>query len=225
LPTQKSSHPSSARLPLSVRYGSIDVSYTPDLVGGGDTFGQAYVPFVREHLPAVETVFEWCAGPGFIGFAMLAAGLCRTLDLGDVNPAARDVVERTVRRNGLGGRVRFHLSDCFADVPATLRWDLVVGNPPHVNAAGPASHYQHSHSPLIWQDRNWEIHRRFYRQVRHRLAPGGTALIQENRRFSAPDDFTAMIRDAGLEHVGHHDCGPGFEDYYFVRSALPREVR
>jgi methylase of polypeptide subunit release factors len=209
---------------LSVSYDSIRVGYTPDLAGGGNEFGQAYLPFVRDHLTSATSVFEWCSGPGFIGFSLLAAGLCDTLDLGDVNPAAGAVVADTVRRNQLDDRVRFHLSDCFTQISPQLRWDLIVGNPPHTNAAAPASAYQHHHAPLIWQDENWDIHRRFYTQAKDRLRPGGAILIQENHRFSEPDDFAEMIASAGLEVVGVHECGPAFEDYFFLWSALPGDV-
>lgn len=196
----------------------VRVSYTADLDGGGNAFGRAYVPFLRSRLGRVERAFEWCAGPGFIGFSLLGAGLCERLDLGDVNVAARDAVARTVADNDLAGRVRFHLSDCFDQVPAES-WDLMVANPPHVNAAAPASAYQHSHSPLIWQDTDWSIHRRFYAGAARHLRPGGAVVVQENHRFSAPEDFSTMVKEAGLEVVGAFECGPGFEDYYFLWSA------
>lgn len=206
-----------------VTYGSVQVFYTDGLDGGGNDFGRAYVPFIQEHLGPVDSVFEWCAGPGFIGFSLLAAGLCVSLDLGDVNPEARAAVARTIEVNGLGGQVRFHQSDCFADVPPHLRWDLVVGNPPHMNVPAAESEYQRDHSPLIWQDTAWEIHRKFYRHVRSRLRPGGSVLIQENRHFSAPEDFLEMITQSGLELVGGYECAD-HDDYYFVWSG-PRSGR
>lgn len=205
-------------------YGSVKVSYTAELDGGGNSFGHAYAPFISQHFADVERVFEWCAGPGFIGFSLLAAGLCNSLDLGDVNPAAQVAVERTVKENSLEGQVRFHLSDSFAQIPSGLGWDLIVGNPPHVNAAAPASEYQHSHSTLIWKDTDWSIHRNFYAAAPRFLNPGGSILIQENYRFSTPSDFTQMIEESGLETVGTFACGPGYEDYYFLWSRLPERA-
>ncbi|WP_185921642.1 methyltransferase [Streptomyces sp. WAC06614] len=203
------------------RYGSLSVSYTDGLDGGGNTFGRAYEPFVRDRIGRVGSVFEWCAGPGFIGFSLLAAGLCDRLDLGDVNPDAGAAVGRTVAENDLHGRVRFHLSDGFEAVPDDLRWDLMVGNPPHVNAAAAASHYQRTRSPLIWKDTDWAIHRDFYAAAPGRLRPGGSVLVQENHRFSTPEDFTGMAEESGLEVVGAFACGAGYEDYYFLWSRLP----
>ncbi|MFI8457300.1 methyltransferase [Kitasatospora sp. NPDC085464] len=206
------------------RYGPLSVSYTAELDGGGNAFGRAYEPFVRSRFGRVGSVFEWCAGPGFIGFSLLAAGLCDRLDLGDVNPDAGAAVARTVEANDLDGKVRFHLSDGFDDVPGDLRWDLMIGNPPHVNAVAAGSEYQHSHSPLIWKDTDWAIHREFYDAAAERLRPGGSVVVQENHRFSAPEDFTGMAEKAGLEVVGAFECGDGYEDYYFVWSRLPEQA-
>ncbi|WP_030895545.1 methyltransferase [Streptomyces sp. NRRL F-5053] len=208
-----------------VTVGDIRVSYTPELDGGGAEFGQAFVPFVRAHLGPVDRLLEWCAGPGFIGFSLLSAGLCTRLDLADVNADTGPLVRDTVRANGLHGRAVGHISDCFAQIPRELRWDLVVGNPPHVNSEDAETDYRRRHPRLIWQDSDWAVHRRFYRQVPGRLRPGGNVVLQENHRFSSPDDFKGLVEDAGLEHVGVFDCGPGLEDYYFVWSRLPAGAR
>ena len=82
-----------------------------------------------------ERTFEWCAGPGFIGFSLLGHGLTDTLCLADVNPAAVDACNETIRRNGLEGRVDVYVSDGLAAIPASERWNLVVGNPPHSGSA------------------------------------------------------------------------------------------
>jgi hypothetical protein len=44
---------------------------------------------------------------------------------------------------------------------------------------------------------------------------------QESHRFSAPEDFRGLIEDSGLEVAGVFDCGPGYEDYYFLCSRPP----
>src|SRR6266705_172000 len=84
-----------------VRYGSIDVYYLSRLDGGGLTFGQEFVSVVRERFGRVDRVFEFCSGPGFIGFSLLAHGLCRSLCLSDINPEAVLAGRDTVRRNRL----------------------------------------------------------------------------------------------------------------------------
>jgi len=68
-----------------VRYGKIRVRFLSYLEGGGRNFGQEFIRVVKEKFGKVEHVFEYCAGPGFIGFSLLARGLCKKLSLADVN--------------------------------------------------------------------------------------------------------------------------------------------
>lgn len=191
----------SARLPMrdyfTVRYGALRVSYLPELDGGGMTFGQDFVGLVRERFGKVRHVFEFCAGPGFIGFSLLAHGLCERLTLADVNPAAVRACERTVRENGLEGRVAVYEADVLDGIPADERWDLVVGNPPHFDAS--EASYEEARRLI---DPGFRIHRRFYRDVSRHLVPGGSVVLQENRHASDGEVFVEMVRASGLELVG-----------------------
>src|SRR5690349_9794644 len=115
-----------------VRYGDIDVYYKRFLDGGGTGFGQDFLRLFRSRrMPTQARVFEWCAGPGFIGFSLLGFGLCDTLCLADINSDAVRACERTVAYNRLEERVSIYHSDNLDNIPASERWDLVVGNPPH----------------------------------------------------------------------------------------------
>ena len=81
-------------------YAELRVSYKRHLDGGGSTFGQDFLPLLRRRgMPKAARAFEWCAGPGFIGFSLLANGLCDTLCLADVNPEAVAACRRTVASN------------------------------------------------------------------------------------------------------------------------------
>jgi 16S rRNA G1207 methylase RsmC len=56
-------------------------------------------------MPKQRRAFEWCCGPGFIGFSMLGHGLCESLCLSDINAAAVSSCQYTVRVNKLSDRV------------------------------------------------------------------------------------------------------------------------
>ncbi len=100
-------------------YAGVRVSYKQHLDGGGSTFGQDFVPLLRQRgMPKVARAFEWCAGPGFIGFSLLAQELCDTLCLADVNPEAVAACQRSVARNRLEAKVAVYLSDNLEDIPA-----------------------------------------------------------------------------------------------------------
>ncbi|MDQ3761155.1 MAG: methyltransferase [Actinomycetota bacterium] len=178
-----------------VDYAGLQVAFQPNLEGGGRYFGQDFVPLVRGIFGKVGRLFECCAGPGFIGFSLLAHGLCESLVLADINPAAIDAINETVQRNRLHDKVTFYLSDGLSRIPKTERWDLVVGNPPHYSS-------QLSSTPsLITDDNDWRFHRRFYQEVGAFLAPGGSILIQESSEGSVPKDFLPMLADGGLDHI------------------------
>jgi methylase of polypeptide subunit release factors len=202
----------------TISLGGVDVCYSEDLDGGGFLFGQDYVRLVKEELGHCNRAFEWCAGPGFIGFSLLGHGLVHTLCLADVNPAAIAACSETIRRNSLEGRVDVYLSDCLAAIPAEERWDLVVGNPPH---SGTAEVIPEFNRPLpIYQDDGWKIHQRFYGDVGAFLAPGAQVVIQENRQFSSADTFRDMLDRNGLELVGSRpvEGGPANDSYFYVWS-------
>lgn len=212
----------------TITYGSIDVCYLDEIDGGGARFGQDYLSFVTDHLGKVDRLVEWCAGPGFIGFSLLAAGLCDKLTLVDVNPVAAAACHETVRRNGLADSVRVYHSDSLTVLPPGDVHDLVVANPPHCPDAtlSPGGHTQ-----LIYNDVGWRTHREFYRQVPEYLSPDGRVVLQEDASQSSADDFREMIEDAGLELLGTHPCAWAKErypprgttlypEYYYVESRL-----
>jgi predicted RNA methylase len=180
-------------------YSGVWVSYKRHLDGGGSTFGQDFIPVLRERgMPKMQRVFEWCSGPGFIGFSLLAHGLAETLCLADVNPEAVAACRRTVARNALEGRVAVYHSDNLKDIPPGEQWDLVVSNPPHF--------VDTSFGQLRYHDPDWRVHRGFFGAVSRHLRPGGVVVLQENNAGSTPATFMPMIAEAGLKIVFVQDA-------------------
>lgn len=184
------------------------------------TFGQDFVRVVRERIGPVAHAYEFGAGPGFIGFSLLAHGLCERLTLSDVNPAAVRACEHTVRVNQLDD-VAVYQSNVLAGIPPHERWDLVVSNPPHFD--GSEQSYRES---IRLIDPGFRIHRRFYEDVGKHLVAGGSVLLQENRHASDGWQFAEMIRASGLELVGRLDP-EGLADLPAAppQSARPRSAR
>jgi len=82
-------------------FGGVQITFARHLDGGGSTFGQEFIPFLQSRgMPVQPRAFEWCAGPGFIGFSLIGHGLCRTLCLADINPQAVAACRRTVEKTG-----------------------------------------------------------------------------------------------------------------------------
>jgi predicted RNA methylase len=195
-----------------VRLGGIDIRYKEELDGGGATFGQDFLPFLRaREMPRRRRVFEWCSGPGFIGFSMLGNGLCETLCLADINPAAAASCRRTVRDNSLEDRVSVYESDNLRNIPRSETWDLVVSNPPHF-----IDQYE---GDIRAHDPRWDIHREFFNTVADHLAEGGVVVLQENNRGSTVETFRQMIDDAGLKLVFADGDSPQLTDassFYYL---------
>jgi predicted RNA methylase len=177
-----------------VRYADIRISYRAELDGGGTEFGQDFISFFRARgMPRQKRLFEWCSGPGFISFSMLANGLCETLCLADINPAAVASCERTVRVNRLTDRVSVYQSDNLKNIPRSEKWDLVVSNPPHF-----VDQYE---GDLRAHDPDWRIHREFFATIGDFLTAGGVVVLQENNSGSTVETFRPMIEQSGLEIV------------------------
>ena len=174
---------------LHADYGKIKVYYLPHLESGGNTFGQDYLPVVRKLFRKVNHACEFGAGPGFIGFSLLAHGLCKKLTLVEINPEAVKVAKETIKRNRLQGKVSVYLSDGLSKVPAREKWDLVVSNPPHFN--GKEKNYLED---LRVYDPSWRIHERFYQGIGKHLNEGGSVLFYENIYGARPSFWEKMIR-------------------------------
>jgi methylase of polypeptide subunit release factors len=151
-----------------------DIRYRSELDGGGTDFGQQFIPFLRSRgMPKQKRAFEWCCGPGFIGFSMLGHGLWEILCLSDINPAAASC-QHTVRVNKLSDRVSVCQSDNLKSIPRSEMWNLIVSNPPHF-----VDQYE---GDIRAHDPDWRIHRNFFETVSDHLAEDGVIVLQENNR-------------------------------------------
>jgi hypothetical protein len=205
-----------SRMELVALYGGLAVFHRPGLHGGGLAFGQDFARVLVElDQPRCETIFEFCSGPGYIGYSLLANGFCKRLTLADVNPAAVQAARFTARHNRIEHRVKVHLSDGLRQIPADERWDLVVGNPPHFlpKRSGDDS--------LLMFDPDWAVHRNFYSSVGRHLQPGARVVVVEARDGSTPEIFAPMIEAGGgklVASVPGTDLAGRGNGYYFLVS-------
>ncbi len=193
-----------------VEFNGIKVYYTKELDGGGASFGQDYIDFIGANFPRQQRIFEWCSGPAFIGFSLLAHGLCNTLCLADVNPLAVQACLKTIRVNKLENKVTVYLSDNLKDIPSSERWDLVVANPPHFKSICTKK----VSSEIIYLDKDWALHRGFYKNVGKFLNEDGSLVIQENTLRSSIESFREMIESNGFSVVDTPICNLDSRYYY-----------
>lgn len=83
---------------------------------------------------AVDRVLEIGTGSGCIAAACALAFPEAQVLATDVSADALTLAERNLARHGLDGQVQLLQSDVFEAVPTDQRFDLIVSNPPYVDA-------------------------------------------------------------------------------------------
>jgi ribosomal protein L3 glutamine methyltransferase len=101
--------------------------------GGGDGEG----PSLIDNTDAVENVLELCTGSGCLAILACRAFPNAQIDAIDISRDALAVATRNVRDFGLNDRVTLHRGDLYVPL-AGKRYDLIIANPPYVDAEGMA---------------------------------------------------------------------------------------
>src|SRR5436190_10651161 len=78
------------------------------------------------------TALDLGTGTGCIAIALAAKVGEAIVDAVDVSPDALALAKENAERNNLADRVRFHLGDGFAALPAGAQFDLIISNPPYI---------------------------------------------------------------------------------------------
>lgn len=218
-----------------VNYNGVSTFGTRLLDGEGTTVGQDYIRVLLElGLKRCGRIFEFCAGPGFIGYFLLANGFCENLTLADINPEAVKIARKTAKYNEIEHLVNIYQSDCLDHIPGDEKWDLVVSNPPHFlsqEKAHIAKNPRNLHKlsgkeatvqahALMAYDPDWLIHKGFYASVKRFMKPDGLAVMLENCSGSESDIFLPMIEQGGGKFIktcsGTDICGNNNGMYYVV---------
>ncbi len=98
-----------------------------------ELLGSQLAPWVADP-GAVASALDLCTGSGCLAVLMAHAFPGAAIDAVDISPDALDVARRNVEDYGLEERIRLVRSDLFGEL-ADRRYDLIVSNPPYVNAA------------------------------------------------------------------------------------------
>jgi ribosomal protein L3 glutamine methyltransferase len=102
----------------------------PALIGDGG----ALVPDAA----VVTSVLDLCSGSGCLAILAALAFPNAAIDAADISRDALDVAAINVREYGMESRVRLVVGDLYAPL-AGRNYDLILANPPYVDAAGMAA--------------------------------------------------------------------------------------
>lgn len=160
---------------------------------GGEGF--TLVPDVE----SVGRVLDLCTGSGCL--AILAAQIFPNaiVDAVDLSADALAVARRNVAEHGLDGRVNLYHGDLFAPLPDDAVYDLIISNPPYVDAAAmaalPAEYRAEPAMALAAGDDGLEVVLRILAEAGGRLTPQGGLLCEIGRDRPA---LEAQFEDAGF---------------------------
>lgn len=134
---------------------------------------------------AVGRVLDLCTGSGCL--AILAAQIFpnATVDAVDLSPDALDVARRNVADHGVGDRVNLYCGDLYAPLPADARYDLIITNPPYVDAAAmadlPPEYRAEPEMALAAGDDGLDVVVRILAAAGDRLTPNGGIVCEIGR--------------------------------------------
>src|SRR5438067_10852544 len=86
---------------------------------------------------AVESVLDLCTGSGCLAILAARHFPNAEIDAVDISKDALDVAARNVAEHGLEGQIELYQGDLFKPL-GEKRYDLIISNPPYVDAGGMA---------------------------------------------------------------------------------------
>lgn len=189
------------------RINNLDVYYTNETNGGGDFFALEYMDVIKEWYGHVDHAFEWCSGPGFIGYSLLATNICNNISFLEKYSPSVDMCQKTKDHSKFKDKINIYLDSSLDNIPSSEKFDLVVGNPPHWGSAEAAKEALNFNFDLveiprlvdILVDQDWEIHKDFFKKIKNHLSKNGKILLQENLTGSNPRHFEDLVKGTGLK--------------------------
>jgi ribosomal protein L3 glutamine methyltransferase len=137
-------------------------------------------PWLDETQPVTHAL-DLCTGSGCLAILLAHVFPEAKIDAIDLSPEALAVARRNVDQHGVTERVRLIESNLFAAVPEH-RWDLIVSNPPYVDAKAMAtlpSEYQHEPNMALASGIDGlDATRTILAEAKQHLNPGGLLVVE-----------------------------------------------
>ena len=177
--------------------------------------------------PAPRRLLDLCCGGGCIGLAAAHYHPGLTVDLVDLDPQALALARENIVRHSLQQRVKVVHSDLFSGV-GQARYDLILGNPPYVDAADlagmPAEYHHEPALALASGADGLDLTRRILAQALDYLTPGGLLLVEVGNSWEALEAAYPQLPFTWLEFEqgGHGVFALSAQDLQDYHARLAR---
>ena len=133
--------------------------------------------------PQPSTALDLGTGTGCISIALAANAPHAAVHAVDVSADALALAQENAVANKVAARIVFHLGDGFSALPAGLKFDLIVSNPPYIAAAEIATLQPEvrDFDPRLALDGGadgLDFYRRIAREAGAWLQPGGRLMVE-----------------------------------------------
>lgn len=135
-----------------------------------------------KQLSQPERILDLCTGSGCIAIALATRFVDALVDAVDIDKGALEVAMVNVDHHDLGHQVNVIESDLFAKIPTENQYELIVTNPPYVDAAimadlPPEFLYEPEHALAAGQDGLDLVHRILFEAPDY-LSPEGLLICE-----------------------------------------------
>lgn len=167
-----------------------------DTSGGGQTFGQDFVPLLNEIYSnrTFNSCLEWCAGPGFIGISIYNAKICNNITFFEKYPKSIIQLKKTKAFNDFGENFKIIEGDDVSNL--NEKYDLIVANPPHFSDE---IYFLRNGPKHLWLDKDWKSHINFFNNIKKNLANNGVIILQECSMSNSYACFDRLLENTGLK--------------------------
>jgi release factor glutamine methyltransferase len=119
----------------STSFCGLEMTVTPDvLIPRPETelLAVRAVKFLQSRGTVAAKVLDFGTGSGCLAIVIAAQAPAADLHATDISETALEVARRNAEQHQVADRMQFHRGDGFGALPAGLRFDLIVSNPPYI---------------------------------------------------------------------------------------------
>lgn len=170
----------------STSFCGLEITVSPEvLIPRPETelLAEHAVKFLLARGTAGAAALDFGTGSGCLAIVITAQATGAAVHALEISEAALAVARGNAERHGVKERVQFHRGDGFAALPAGVKFDLIVSNPPYIATAEIATLEPEvrDHDPRGALDGGvdgLDFYRRLAAEAGARLNPGGRLMVE-----------------------------------------------